>query len=77
MKALKLTYDELDSLHQLTECSFFKHDEETGKVSLDAVQKNSEGSYVYGVDKLKDHFPDIDISGLDQIDYVSKVIEEG
>ena len=70
MIVLKMTFEQLDSLHQQTECGFFKHNPETGKANTPTIQQDSEGFYIYGLGKFTSKYPNIDISGIPQIEYV-------
>jgi len=65
IQVFKMSFDELDRLHQETDCSYFRHDEEIGKVHVKALG----GNYCFGVDKFVSRFPNVDISGINIEDY--------
>ena len=72
MKVFELTYDELQYLHLASDHSFFKCGEEDDKghdLVVPTMTKRGD-KYLYGVTKFTQRFPDVDISGLTQIEFV-------
>lgn len=73
MKVLSLTYDQINVLHQQTGQNYFEGDG-NGNFKGGSLQKQ-DGKTIYGVDKFVEHFPSIDISQLEQVNYVPQVEE--
>ena len=62
MEVLKITYNELDSIHQWIKDNFSETyflEGENNKVHPKSVVWISPGHYIVGLDKLKRHYPSI------------------
>jgi hypothetical protein len=65
MIVFELTPEDIQYLHDATDHSYFKDDGEGNFVA-----GSLGGAHIFGVDKFVAKFPDVDISGLTQIEYV-------
>lgn len=72
MKVFELDIDQLQDLHDQTECGFFKCDDDHKVIP---TMTSREDKYLYGVDRFVSKYPEIDISGLKQIEFVPEEIE--
>lgn len=69
MKVLSLSYEDINELHQLTDCEFFK-DDGNGNF-LDGSLAKQGGKTIFSSEKIESHFPKIDLSKYTEVDYVA------
>jgi hypothetical protein len=71
-KVFELTIDDLQYLHLASDHSFFKcgEEDENGDDLVVPTMTQRGDKYLYGVTKFTQRFPDVDISGLTQIEFV-------
>lgn len=77
MKVFELTYDQLQELHIATDHKFFKCGEKdkNGNDQVIPTITQRGDKYLYGVERFTRKYPDVDISGLTQIEFVPNDIE--
>ena len=79
-KVFELTIEQLQDLHEQTECAFFGCADDGITVVPTMAQRGDELGvikYLYGVDRFTQRFPDINIDGLTQIDFIPQNIDDG
>jgi len=74
VEVFKLTKEEIQDLHEQTDCGFFKCDEDDHTI-IPQTTVTEDGFYLYPVKRFCEAHPDVDVSKLTVIDFVPKDIE--
>ena len=73
-KAYAWTLKQLQEVHDLTGCAFFGCEADDEHKVKPTIQMQN-GKYIFGVDKIKRKFPELDMSKYKTIEYVPQEIE--